>query len=182
MTTPRFERIGSETVWRGHIGTVRVERYRYADDGAEVTRENVHHPGAVGIVPVDDAHVWLVRQPREITGVPDLLEIPAGKLDVDGESPLATARRELAEEIGKAADRWEPLHAMWTTPGFSDERIHLFLATGLRDVPRPEVEEDERIEIVPWPLARLDDAIAACEDAKSLVGLLLLRQRREAAR
>lgn len=177
--TARFTRTGSETIWSGHIGTVRIERYRYEGDGAEVVRENVHHPGAVGIVAVDDEHVWLVRQPREITGVPDLLEIPAGKLDVEGEAPLATARRELAEEIGKAADAWEPLHSLWTTPGFSDERIHLFLATGLRDVDRPEVEEDERIELVSWPLARLDDAIAACDDAKSLVGLLLLRLRRD---
>jgi ADP-ribose pyrophosphatase len=177
----RFQRTGSETIWSGHIGTVRVERYRYADDGAEVTRENVHHPGAVGIVAVDDEHVWLVRQPREIIGAPDLLEIPAGKLDVEGEEPLATARRELAEEVGKAADDWEPLHAIWTTPGFSDERLRLFLATGVRDVPRPEVDEDERIEIVAWPLDRLDDAIAECEDAKSLVGLLLLQRRRAGA-
>lgn len=176
--TPRFEQTGSETIWSGHIGTVRIERYRYAEDGAEVTRENVHHPGAVGIVAVDDEHVWLVRQPREITGVADLLEIPAGKLDREGEAPLETARRELAEEIGKAAEHWEPLHALFTSPGFSDERIHLFLASGLRDVDRPEVEEDERIELVPWPLERLDDAIAACEDAKTLVGLLLLRRRR----
>ena len=172
-----FEQIGSETVWSGHIGTVRVERYRHAD-GEEVTRENVAHPGAVAIVPIDGEHVWLVRQPREITGEPALLEVPAGKLDGDGETPLETAKRELAEEIGKAAEQWEHLKGIYTSPGFTDERIDVFLATGLSDVERPEVEEDERIEIVPWPLARLDDAIAACEDAKSLIGLLLLRARR----
>ena len=172
-----FERIGSETFWSGHIGEVRVERFRHAD-GAEVTRENMHHPGAVAIIAHDDEHLWLVRQPREICGEQALLEIPAGKLDVDGEPPLDCARRELAEEAGKAAERWEHLKAIYTSPGFTDERIDLFLATGLSDVPRPQVEEDERIEIVAWPLARLDDAIAACEDAKSLIGLLLLRARR----
>lgn len=171
-----FEQVGSETIWSGHIGTVRVERYRHAD-GEVVTRENVAHPGAVAIVAHDGEHVWLVRQPREICGERALLEVPAGKLDVAGEDPQAAAERELAEEIGKAADAWEPLKAIYTSPGFTDERIDLFLATGLRDVERPPVEEDERIEIVAWPLERLDEAIAECRDAKSLICLLLLRAR-----
>ncbi|MBS1870898.1 MAG: NUDIX hydrolase [Actinobacteria bacterium] len=171
-----FERIGCEEIWSGHIGTVRIERYRHAD-GAVVTRENVAHPGAVAIVPVDDAHVWLIRQPREICGERALLEVPAGKLDKPGEDQRTAAARELAEEIGKAAGTWEHLKGIYTSPGFTDERIDVWLATDLRDVPRPEVEEDERIEIVPWPLERLDDAIAACEDAKSLIGLTLLRAR-----
>lgn len=171
-----FEQVGSETIWKGHIGEVRVERYRHAD-GEEVTREVVGHPGAVAIVAHDGEHVWLVRQPREICDEHALLEVPAGKCDEDGEPPLETARRELAEEVGKAADAWEHLKAIYTSPGFTDERIDVFLATGLHDVPRPQVEEDERIEIVAWPLHRLDDAIAACEDAKSLVGLMLLRAR-----
>jgi ADP-ribose pyrophosphatase len=171
-----FERVGSETIWSGHIGTVRVERYRHAD-GEEVTREVVGHPGAVAIVAHDGEHLWLVRQPREICGEEALLEIPAGKLDVEGEGPLETAKRELAEEAGKAAEQWEHLKTIYTSPGFTDERIDLFLATGLSDVPRPPVDEDERIEIVAWPLRRLDDAIAACEDAKSLIGLLLLHAR-----
>jgi 8-oxo-dGTP pyrophosphatase MutT (NUDIX family) len=174
-----FEKIGQQTIWKGHVVEVRVERFRHAD-GTVVERDNMHHPGAVGIVAVDDEHVWLVRQPREICGVGDLLEIPAGKLDVQGEPPLETAKRELAEEIGKAAETWQPLHSFFTSCGFSDEQLHLYLATGLRDVQRPEVEEDERIEIVPWPLDRLDDAIAECRDAKSLVGLLLLQRRRRA--
>lgn len=175
-----FEKLRQETIWRGHVVEVRVEHFRHAD-GTVVDRDNMHHPGAVGIVAHDDEHVWLVRQPREICGVPDLLEVPAGKLDVDGEPPEETARRELAEEIGKAATTWEPLKSFFTSCGFSDEKLHLYLATGLSDVARPEVDEDERIDIVPWPLSRLDDAIAACEDAKSLVGLLLLRQRLAAA-
>jgi 8-oxo-dGTP pyrophosphatase MutT (NUDIX family) len=174
-----FEKMGQQTIWKGHVVEVRVERFRHAD-GTVVERDNMHHPGAVGIVAVDDEHVWLVRQPREICGVGDLLEIPAGKLDVQGEPPLETAKRELAEEIGKAAETWQPLHSFFTSCGFSDEQLHLYLATGLRDVQRPEVEEDERIEIVPWPLDRLDDAIAECRDAKSLVGLLLLQRRRRA--
>lgn len=172
-----FEQIGSETIWSGHIGTVRVERYRHAD-GEEVTRENVAHPGAVAVVAVDDAHVWLIRQPREIVGERALLEVPAGKLDRDGEDPVEAAARELAEEIGKAAGRYEHLKTIYTSPGFTDERIGIYLATDLRDVERPPVEEDERIEVVAWPLHRLDDAIAACSDAKSLVGLQLLRVRK----
>ncbi len=171
-----FEQVGSETVWSGHIGTVRVERYRH-DDGEIVTRENVAHPGAVAIVPCDATHVWLIRQPREICGEEALLEIPAGKLD-GREDHRAAAERELAEEIGKAAAAWEHLKDVYTSPGFTDERIGIWLATDLRDVPQPAAEEDERIEIVPWPLARLDDAIAQCEDAKSLIGLQLLRARR----
>jgi 8-oxo-dGTP pyrophosphatase MutT (NUDIX family) len=99
-----FERIGGETVYEGAIISVHHERYRYAD-GEEVERDVVRHPGAVGIVCVDDEHVWLVRQPRQAVGDPDVLEIPAGKLDEEGESPLDTGRRELAEEIGKGADR-----------------------------------------------------------------------------
>lgn len=172
---PDFEKLASETVWEGRIARVRVERYRHAD-GAEVTREVVGHPGAVAVVAHDAEHVWLVRQPREVVGEPDLLELPAGKLDVEGEGPLHTARRELAEEIGKAAERWAPITSLYTSPGFTDERVELYEATGLRDADDvPDAGEDERIEIVPWPLARLGDAIADCRDAKSLVGLLWLR-------
>ncbi len=106
------------------------------------------------------------------------LEIPAGKLDVEDEPPLETAKRELAEEIGKQAATWEPVVSFFTSPGFSDERVHLYLATGLSDAPGQEPIEDERIEIVPWPLERLDDAIAECEDSKSLIALLWLCPRR----
>jgi ADP-ribose pyrophosphatase len=172
-----FEQVGCEEIWSGHIGTVRVERYRH-DDGEVVTRENVAHPGAVAIVPCDATHVWLIRQPREICGEEALLEIPAGKLDKPEEDQRAAAERELAEEIGKAAGTWEYLKGIYTSPGFTDERIDVWLATDLRDVPRPPAEEDERIEMVPWPLEHLDDAIAACTDAKSLIGLQLLRARR----
>jgi 8-oxo-dGTP pyrophosphatase MutT (NUDIX family) len=168
-----FEPIGSDTIWEGKIIRVGQERFRH-DDGQEVTREKVWHPGAVGILPVDDQQVWLTRQPREAVAEPASLEIPAGKLDVPGESPLDTGKRELAEEIGKQAGRWEELFAFYTSPGFSDERVWLYLATDLSDAAAVEVDEDEQIEIVPWPLAHIDDAIDQCEDSKSLIALLWL--------
>jgi len=171
----RFERLGAETVHEAKIFTVTRERFRH-EDGEEVEREIVRHEGAVGIVAHDGEHVWLVRQPREAPGVPDLLEVPAGKLDEEGEEPLQTAQRELAEEIGKAAAHWESLHEFFSSPGFTDEKVFLFLATGLSDR-SAETEENERIDIVPWPLERLDDAIAECRDSKSLIGLLLLKLR-----
>src|ERR1700735_2620190 len=150
-----YEPLGGEVKWRGKIITVGVERFRYSD-GQEVTREKVWHPGAVGILALDDEHVWLTRQPREVIGASASLEIPAGKLDVPGEPPLETAKRELAGEIGKLASAWQELFWFYTSPGFSDERVWLYVATGLSDSPEVEGDEDERIEIVPWSLARLD--------------------------
>ena len=109
-----------------------------------------------------------------------LLELPAGKLDVPGESPLECAKRELAEEIGKAASEWRELKRFFTTPGFADEEVIVYLATGLEDasVEAPDGEE-ERLEIVPWPLTELDAAIEECRDSKSLIGMLLFRELRE---
>jgi ADP-ribose pyrophosphatase len=173
----RFEHLGSETKYEGKIATVSVEHYRH-EDGEEVTREKVAHPGAVGIVAVDDRVVWLTRQPREVVGDSASLEIPAGKLDVQGESPLETAKRELAEEVGKRAMDWAEITSFYTSPGFSDERVWLYLASGLSDVSAEDADENERIEIVPWPLERLEEAIEACEDSKSLVALLWLAARR----
>jgi 8-oxo-dGTP pyrophosphatase MutT (NUDIX family) len=172
----RFERIAHRTIHEGRIFTVVEERFRFAD-GKEADREIVRHPGAVGMVAHDGEHVFLVRQPREAVGDPDFLEIPAGKLDVRDEPPLETGKRELAEEIGKAAEHWEPLGSFITSVGILDEEVHLFLATGLHDVDRPEVEEDERIEVVAWPLADLDGAIEATRDSKTLIGLLELQRR-----
>src|SRR3954447_364910 len=128
----RFERVGSETIFDGSFFTVRRDRFRH-EDGEVAQRDIVEHPGAVGIVVLDGDSLWLVRQPREAVGVPDLLEIPAGKLDDAGEDPLATAQRELAEEIGKGARSWELLHEFFTSPGFADERFFLYLATDLYD-------------------------------------------------
>jgi ADP-ribose pyrophosphatase len=171
---PGFEPLGAEIEWRGEIVAAGRERFRYAD-GDEVIREKVWHPGAVGIVAMDSEHVWLTRQPREVVGAEASLEIPAGKLDVPGEEPLATAKRELAEEIGLQAASWREIFTFYTSPGFSDERVWLYLATELSEAGPAEPDEDERIEALPWPLHRLDDAIDQCEDSKSLIGLLWLK-------
>ena len=172
----RFERTGSRTVYEGKLATVRMETFRH-EDGGEVEREIVHHEGAVAVVAHDDEQLFLVRQPREAVGIPDLLELPAGRLDKAGEAPLASAKRELAEEIGKAAEHWELLSVYYSSAGFTDEEVHVFLATGLSGA-SADSGEDERIEIVTHPLAELDALIDEIQDAKTLVGLLELRRRR----
>jgi 8-oxo-dGTP pyrophosphatase MutT (NUDIX family) len=169
-----FESTGRDVVYEGKIVTLALETFRHAD-GEEVTREVVRHPGAVAVVPYDDEHVWLVRQPREVVG-DSLLEIPAGKLDVEGEAPEANAQRELAEEVGKRAERFEHLKSFYTSCGVMDEEIHIYLATGLSDS-SADADEEERIEVVAWPLDRLDEAIARSKDSKTLIGLLLLKER-----
>src|SRR3954470_20780433 len=167
-----FERVASDEVWSGRIASVRNDRFRHAD-GEVVDREVVSHPGAVAVVAHDGEHLWLVKQPRE--AVDDyLLELPAGKLDEEGEDVLATAKRELAEEIGKAANTWEHLTTFYASPGFSDEQIHVYLATDLYDE-QAHTDEIERIEIVKVPLAEIDDVIRANEDSKTLIGLLWFR-------
>lgn len=168
-----FERIGSEQVWQGQIAGVRIDTVRY-EDGEQATREVVSHPGAVAIVAHDGEHLYVVTQPREPVDEQRLVELPAGKLDEQGEGPLETAKRELAEEIGKGAREWTELTSFYSSPGFSDERVHVFLATGLHDE-SAEAGEDERIEIDAVPLEQLDDLIRRCRDAKSLVGLLWFR-------
>jgi 8-oxo-dGTP pyrophosphatase MutT (NUDIX family) len=179
-----FEPIGSEVKWQGAIITAGVARYRYPD-GRVVTRDKVWHPGAVGILAVDSDHVWLTRQPREVAGMTDSLEIPAGKLDVPGEPPLQCAKRELVEEIGMHAGSWSELSEFYSSAGFSDERVWLYVARELEPADGgAQPEEDERIEIVPWPLDRLGEAVSECRDAKSLIALLWLAGEltREAAR
>jgi ADP-ribose pyrophosphatase len=170
------ERIDSKTVYEGKIATVRRDEFRHPD-GSTAVREVVGHPGAVAMVAHDDLHIYLVRQPREAVGEEALLELPAGKLDVPGESPLECAKRELAEEIGKGASEWRELKRFYTSPGFADEEVIVYLATDLHDA-SAEAEEEERLEVVAWPLAELDPAIAECRDAKSLIGMLLFRELR----
>jgi len=165
----RFERTGSHTIHEGRIVTLVVETFRFAD-GDEVEREIIRHQGAVAVVAHDDSHLYLVRQPREALDDPDFLEIPAGRLDQEGEPPLEAAQRELAEEIGKAASRWERITSYVSSAGMSDEVVHVFHATGLTDR-SAESDENERIEIVRWPLADLAGALAATRDAKSIIGL-----------
>jgi 8-oxo-dGTP pyrophosphatase MutT (NUDIX family) len=173
----RFESIEERTSYDGGFFTVASARFRH-EDGEEVEREIVRHTGAVGMVVLDGDQLWLVRQPREAVDSPDLLELPAGKLDEDGEEPLDTAKRELAEEIGKQATDWEPLGSFYTSPGFTDEEVHLFLATGISDVDeQPKVEHDERIDVEVRPIADLDAILAETKDSKTLIGLYELKAR-----
>jgi ADP-ribose pyrophosphatase len=165
--------LSSETIFRGRVIAVAMKRFR-GPDGKEYERDVVEHPGAVGIVAHDDEFVYLVAQPREAIGAERSLEIPAGTLDPTDESELTCAKRELAEEVGLAGERWTQLHVVEMTPGYSDETLTLFEATGLSPA-RAEPDEDERIEIVRWPLAELSRAIAEVTDAKTLIGLLELR-------
>jgi ADP-ribose pyrophosphatase len=140
-------------------------------------RDVVVHPAAVAIVAVDrDDTVTLVRQERVPAGG-KVLELPAGIVE-EGEPPLETAKRELAEETGLHGGEWAEAATFFTSPGFTDEKLHLFVATGLeRGEPRPD--GDEALELVRVPLARVPSLIDECDDAKTLAGLLLLaRQRR----
>jgi ADP-ribose pyrophosphatase len=141
-------------------------------NGTLLDLDIVHHPGAAAVVPfVSEREVLLIRQYRHATGGM-LLEVPAGKLD-DGESPEVCAVRELAEEAGQRPGRLERIGAIWTTPGFCDERIHLFAAFDLSPVPRSPAD-DELIEVVQLPLR---DALGLVwrgelSDAKSALALV----------
>ena len=154
---------------------VRHDTFR-GPDGEGREREIVEHPGAVGILAYDDEHVYLVRQPREAVGVDDLLELPAGKLDEEGELPIECAMRELKEEVGLTAVDWREMKRFYTSPGFADEEVWIFEATDLTEG-EPDPGEGEDIEIVKAPLADLDKLIAECADSKTLIGLLMLRER-----
>jgi 8-oxo-dGTP pyrophosphatase MutT (NUDIX family) len=172
-----MERIGTRKTHDGEQVSVRIDEFRY-EDGETAEREIVTHPGAVAIVVHDDRHLYMVRQPREAVGEESLLELPAGKLDVEGELPIDCAKRELVEEVGIEARQWRELKVIYSSPGFTDEKVHLFVAAGLTRVDA-QPGEGERIEIVEVPLDELDEAIEACRDAKSLVGLLLFREQRQ---
>ena len=174
MSDERLRKVGGKLVHRGPIASVRMETFQY-EDGSRSTRQVVVHPGAVTVIPHDGRTLYMVEQPRESVEEPALLELPAGKLDVKGETPLECAQRELAEEVGKAAGDWRELKQFYTSPGFANERVWLFLATELYDVER-DLQPGERIEIVDIPLTELDAAIDRCEDASSVIGLLLLKQ------
>jgi ADP-ribose pyrophosphatase len=172
-----LKRVGGKLVHKGPIASVRMDRFRYPDGSSDV-RQVVVHPGAVCIAAHDGKVLYMVRQPREPVEEPALLELPAGKLDKEGESPLESAKRELAEEIGKQAAEWEELGSFYTSPGFADEEVHLFLATGISDVDeRPVVEHDERIDVEVRPLADLDAILAETKDSNTQIGLYRLRER-----
>ncbi len=153
-----FESVGVDIKWQGQILTVGVERFRRRDDG-EVSREKVWHPGAVAMLAVDERFVWLTRQPREAVGEGSSLEVPAGKLDVEGEAPADGAARELSEEIGKRAARWEELMSFYTSPGI--QRRADLPVPGHRPVRRPRWSPrggraDRRRPVAPRPARRRD--------------------------
>ncbi len=168
-----FEPDSAERVWEGRLLALTVEWW------GEHEREIVEHPGAVAVVAVDgEGYVALVRQLREATRK-RLLELPAGTAE-PGETPLATARRELQEECGLTGGEWRELAVFWTTPGFCRERMHMFAAEGVeRGEAAPAA--DEELELVRWPVAEIESRLDQIEDAKTLAGLLLyLRSRSQA--
>jgi ADP-ribose pyrophosphatase len=160
----------ARTVYEGQLLEVTAERW------GDQEREIVEHPGAVGVVAIDeDGFVTLVRQRREAARS-ELVELPAGTLDREGESPLEAAKRELEEECGLTGGDWRELATFWTTPGFCRERMTLYLAEGCaRGDSRPD--EDEHVELVRWPAGELESHLGGIEDAKTLVGLLLYLRR-----
>lgn len=156
-----LEVLSTEVVYEGAVWDVRSDTVRYGD--GEMTRQYVEHPGAAAVVAIDDdERVVLIQQYRHPIKERDW-EIPAGLLDVAGEPPLETAKRELTEEVDLEADRWQHLLSMHTTPGGNDEVVHLFLARGLRgvetDYEREHEESDMRVERV--ALADVIDGVIA---------------------
>ncbi len=158
----------------------RVIRQRHrTPDGVEHVRDTVQHPGAVTIIPmVDDEHVCLIRNYR-LAVDQHLIELPAGTLEPN-EPPEVTAARELEEETGYRAERIEKLHAFYMSPGILNERMHLYVATGLSAGPT-NMDAGEEIEnlVVPWGEALAMAKDGRIQDAKSLVGILLYEQVRK---
>jgi 8-oxo-dGTP pyrophosphatase MutT (NUDIX family) len=151
-----FETLASETVYVGKIFALRADEVRMPG-GNTARREVVEHYGAVAILAMDDDHnVVLVYQYRHPLGR-RLWELPAGLLDLGGEPPHITAARELKEEAGLAAREWRTLVDLDSTPGFSDESVRVYLATGLTDVGRPEAHDEEADLTVRW--FALSDAV-----------------------
>jgi len=178
VSTPEgFRVLDTSTICEAGFLTVSRKRI-LAPDGEEHDRTVVHHPGAVVVVPVDGADALLVRQYR-VAVEGEILELPAGKRDVPGEPPAATAARELEEEIGHRAGRLDLLCEFFNTPGFCDEYSYLYLATELEATERNAVSAEEaHMQVERVPLDRVEAMIAAREivDAKSIIGLLLAKR------
>jgi ADP-ribose pyrophosphatase len=167
--------VSSRRAFTGRLLALRVDEVEL-DSGRRAVREVVEHPGAVAILAYDGERLAMVRQWRQAADA-ELLEVPAGTREPN-ETPLATARRELAEECGLDAARWEEGPSFYTAPGFSTELLTLFLATELHAV-EAQAPDDEALERS-W--LSLPDAVAAIDagtirDAKSLVGILWLARR-----
>lgn len=170
---------GSERRYEGRVIHLDVDTVRFPD-GSTGQLEMIRHPGAAAVVPMlddpaaPDPRVLLIRQFRHAAdGI--IWEVPAGRLDA-GETPEACARRELAEETGMRAGRLERLTTIYTTPGFTDERIHLFLAGGLEEGDHRR-EADEFMELRPTPWSEAMRLIERGEivDGKTLVSLLYVQ-------
>ena len=172
--------LATRRVYAGRVVRLDVDTVRFPD-GSTGELELIRHPGAAAVVPclIDpkgaDPTILMIKQYRYAAGG-SLWEVPAGTLDPN-EAPDACARRELLEETGVTAERLEPLSAILTTPGFTDETIHLFMASGLRrGTAAPE--RDEFIEVVPRPLSEVLAGIRDGEirDAKTMVAILYMAQ------
>jgi 8-oxo-dGTP pyrophosphatase MutT (NUDIX family) len=148
-----FRTLSTQRIYTGAIVSLRVDEVAMPD-GHTAHREVVEHFGAVAVVAIDDQdRLVLIHQYRHPLGR-RLWELPAGLLDEAGESPLDAAKRELAEETGLAAERWETLVDIALSPGFTDEAVRVFVARGLTEVDRPEPEHEEAdLEIHRVPLA-----------------------------
>lgn len=165
-------------IYTGRVVHLDVDTVQFPD-GSTGEMEMLRHPGAAAVIPFAsdprgaDPTVLLIRQYRYATGGP-LFEIPAGRLDA-GEAPEQCARRELKEEVGVTAGRLERLTTIWTTPGFTDERIHLFWAADLAAGAHAR-EPDEFIEVVPKPLSEVLALVRSGEicDGKSVVAILYM--------
>ena len=168
-------RINREEVYKGKIFTVVQDEIEF-ENGKKAKWDLVMHNGACAIVPLtDQQEVILVRQYRNAEDG-EILEIPAGKLEKD-EEPLTCARRELEEEIGHYANSIKKLCAMYTAVGFSDEKLHLYLATDLVKT-QQNLDEDEYIDIITYPLQEAIEMIftGAIKDNKTIVGLLAAKE------
>ena len=165
-----------EVLFSGRV--IRLARAQFTDpDGHRFEREIVHHPGAVAIVPLHpDGTITVLRQFRAPLGRA-IVEIPAGLHDVDGEPPAVTAARELAEETGLAAARMDPLCVFHNSPGFADEEVHIFVATGLTEVPLDRQGVEERHMVI--ERIHRDESLGLIQagditDAKTVIALSLL--------
>lgn len=159
----------SELVYAGRVWDVRSDTVSFGD--TSFVRQYVDHPGAAAVVALDEhERVLLIQQYRHPIRHRDW-EIPAGLLDVAGESPLETARRELAEEVDLEAESWQPLVSIFTTPGGNDEVVHVFLARGLRQTAAAHAREDEEADMrLEW--VALEDAVTAVIEGRMRNGIL----------
>jgi 8-oxo-dGDP phosphatase len=178
-----FDTVASETIYVGKIFALRGDEVRMPG-GSTARREVVEHYGAVAIVALDDeGNIVLVYQYRHPLGR-RLWELPAGLLDLGDEAPHLTAARELEEEVGLAAEDWRVLVDVDTAPGFSDESVRVFLATGLTDIGRPEAHDEEAdLTVSRVPLSKAVQMVLDGEIANSLAvcGILAANQIQDVA-